>query len=77
MNRLDQSTCSGFSFSPPDSRRLQKVVDQFPHALCRSSDSVQVVAAFGVELVGVIFQQGLAEAVDTAKRRPQIMRDTE
>src|SRR5256714_1858777 len=52
-----------------DARELQHVVNQLRHILARAAHLPKVVLAVLVELVLVVFQQRLAEAVDVTERR--------
>src|SRR5438309_7538113 len=60
-------------FSAGHAREIKKVVDQYAHALGASADALKMALLRVIELVSTIFEQGLAEAVNTAKRSPQIM----
>src|ERR1019366_8421492 len=55
-------------------RQLKQVVDQLPHSLAFAADAVEVFARLSIELVGAVFEQGQAPAVDAAQRRAQVVR---
>ena len=54
-------------------REFNQRVNQLGHALRGRANAVQVSLAFGVKLVGIIIEQGLAEAVNRPQRRPQVV----
>ena len=56
-----------------DPRKFQKVGDQDRHARGRVLDSVQVIAAFGVQNLGVLLPQAADEGVHFSERFLQIM----
>ena len=58
-----------------DAREVEHVVDQARHFASGGADAIEVATALIVEAIGVIFEEGFAEAVDAAKRRAKIVRD--
>ena len=58
-----------------DAREREEVVDELAHALCAGAHPAEVVAPSLVEAVAVVLEQRLAEAVDRAQRRAQVVRD--
>src|SRR5437899_8756035 len=57
-----------------DPREFQQVVDQGPHPLAGGAYPVQGLPSRLVQPRGIVFQQYLAESVDAAQRRPQVVR---
>ncbi|OQC73180.1 MAG: hypothetical protein BWX45_00635 [Deltaproteobacteria bacterium ADurb.Bin002] len=54
-------------------REGKQVVDQQVHPLRGVLDFFQVYFAFRIQPVAVVFQEGIAESVDGAQRRPEIV----
>src|SRR5712692_912644 len=57
-----------------DPGELQQVVDQRAHPLAGGAHPVQRLLSRLVQLPGIVFEQYLAESVDTAQRCPQVVR---
>ncbi len=54
--------------------KIQQVLDQLAHALRRGADASEVAARLLGHLLGKVLEQRLAEAVDRAQRRAQVVR---
>ena len=77
-NAADNRTHVGLGalkFAAGDARQRQQVIDQKRHVLRSFTDVPQMLLAIIIEFFAAIFQQGQAEAVDTAQRRTKIVRD--
>ena len=75
--RRDLAQVHGFAlqFEAGHAREIEQVVDKLGHPAAGGLHAVQVVQRFLVEQVAVIFQQGLAKALDAAQRGAQVVRD--
>ncbi len=58
---------------PLHAREGEEVVDQLVHSLRRGANAPEVLSPLGVELVGAVFEQSLAESVDAPERRAQVV----
>src|SRR5580658_10459869 len=56
-------------------REGEQIVDEMRHTLRGRAHSSEMAFPQRVELVGVVFEEGLAEAVDAPQRRAQIVGD--
>ena len=61
---------SGYFRTPEDGRAFS---DELTHLLSRVANVVQIAGAFGIKAVSIVFEQGLAEAIDASKRSTQVM----
>ena len=60
---------------PGHAREGEQVVDQGPHLLHVAQDDPEDALAFRVERGGILVEEDLAEGVDRAQRRPQVVGD--
>jgi len=56
-----------------DMGEIQQIINQHRHALGSRTHPLQLILAAGVEFVGIVLQESLAESVYAAERRPQIV----
>ncbi len=55
-------------------REVEQVLDQLPHALGRCANPPEIALRLVRHVLGEVVDQGLAEPVDRAQRRPQVVR---
>ena len=51
--------------APRNSGQLEQVVDELSHTLASRTDPMKMVLPVGVQLVSIVFQQGLTKAIHT------------
>src|ERR1700682_3249377 len=54
---------------------IQQIVDQRSHSLRRGADAMQMGLALLWKNLIAVFQKGLAESINAAQRRAQVMRN--
>src|SRR5690242_3556053 len=59
--------------SPRNPGKNQKVINQSPHSLRRRTNALKIVLPGCVKRLGIVFEQRLAESVDTPQGGSEVM----